>query len=186
MWQQQIHTYEPLSEQEVADQNVILTAFQTFEDLLTRENKLAHFTCSGFVMNPARTHVLMIHHNIYNAWGWTGGHADGEADFLAVAKREIIEETGVADVQVLSQNIISLDVLPVHGHVKKGAYVTPHLHFNVTYAFEAADDAVLTVNEEENSGVAWIAVEDVAVVCNEAHMIPIYEKLVGRVKQLTS
>lgn len=184
MWQQNIHTYEPLTEQEAADKQVILNAMQVFDDVLTRGNKVAHFTCSGFVMNTARTHVLMIHHNIYHAWGWTGGHADGEHDFLAVARREIVEETGVSDVTILSEQIVSLDVLPVHGHMKKGAYVTAHLHFNVTYAFEAAEDAVLTVNEEENSGVAWIAVEAIAAMCNEPHMIPIYEKLVARVQQI--
>lgn len=184
MWQQQIYTYEPFNEQEAADQEVIVGALQTFEDVLTRDNKMVHFTCSGFVMNKARTHVLMIHHNIYNAWGWTGGHADGESDFLAVAQREIVEETGVVDVTALSDQIISLDVLPVHGHVKKGVYVTPHLHLNVTYVFEAADDAVLTINEEENSDVAWIATADIATICNEAHMIPIYEKIVQRVKHL--
>lgn len=184
MWQQTIYTYEPLNEQEAADRAVIVTAMEAFDDVLTRKNKVAHFTCSGFVMNRARTHVLMIHHNIYNAWGWTGGHADGEEDFLAVAQREIVEETGVADVTALSRQMVSLDVLPVHGHTKKGVYITPHLHFNVTYAFEAADDAVLTVNEEENSGVAWIAVEDIATMCNEPHMIPIYEKIVVRVQQL--
>lgn len=186
MWQQQLTEYEPLNEQETVDKQVVLQSLETFADLLTRQNQLAHFTCSGFIMNPARTHVLMIHHNIYNAWGWTGGHADGDAHFLAVAKREIVEETGVTAVKTLSEKMISLDVLPVHGHMKKGKYVTPHLHFNVTYAFEVADDAVLTVNEEENSGVAWIAVEDIAVMCNEPHMIPIYDKLVARVKQLAT
>lgn len=184
MWQQQIYTYEPFNEQEAADKKVIVTAMNTFADLLSRTNTMAHFTCSGFVMNPARTHVLMIHHNIYNAWGWTGGHADGEHDFLTVAQREIMEETGVTNVKVLCDKIISLDVLPVHGHTKKGEYVTPHLHFNVTYVFEAANEAVLTINEEENSGVAWIAVEEIAATCNEEHMIPIYEKIVQRVKEL--
>ena len=30
----------------------------------------------------------MIHHNIYNSWGWTGGHADGDSDFnLCINKR---------------------------------------------------------------------------------------------------
>ena len=183
MWQQSITTYKPSNEQEATDKQVILDSFTRFDDLLTRNNKIAHFTCSGFVMNPARTHVLMIHHNIYNAWGWTGGHADGEYDFFAVAHREIVEETGVEALKPLTNEIISLDVLPVHGHMKKGQYITPHLHFYVTYGFEAPDSVVLTVNEEENSGVAWIAVEAIATVCNEPHMIPIYEKIVQHIRK---
>ena len=35
--------------------------------------------------------VLMIYHNIYKSWAWTGGHADGESDLLGTAIRELKE-----------------------------------------------------------------------------------------------
>ena len=71
---------------------------------------------------------------------WMGGHADGDVDFLNVAKKELAEESGVTDAKLLSDNIFSLEVLTVLGHVKKGSFVSPHLHLNVTYVFEASMD----------------------------------------------
>lgn len=39
--------------------------------------------------------MLMVYHNIYDSWSWTGGHADGDEDVLHVAMKEAKEETGI-------------------------------------------------------------------------------------------
>ena len=183
MWKQQFYEYVPYNEQEQADLRVILRSIETFDDVLTRDNEIVHFTVSGFVVNEARNKVLMIHHNIYNSWGWTGGHADGDTDFLHVAQKEVLEETGVL-AKAVNDSIFSIDVLQVLAHVKKGKYVTPHIHLNITYLLEASEDAELTIAEDENSAVEWIAFKDVSNRCNEAHMIPVYEKLMKKVDAL--
>lgn len=180
----QIELYEPFNEQEQKDQEIILRAMDTSVDVLTRNNELFHFTASAFVFNPARTHVLMVYHTIYQSWSWAGGHADGEADLLKVAKQEVMEETGISKVHVLFEEIIALDILTVIGHQKKGKYVAPHLHFNVTYAFEGADDENFHAKQDENSAVGWIRIDEMAEKCSEQHMIPVYEKIVQKVKGL--
>ena len=183
MWKQQFQHYKPFNEQEEADLRVINRCIEMFDDVLTRDNEIAHFTASGFVVNASRDKVLMVHHNIYNSWGWTGGHADGESDFLQVAVREALEETGV-EAKPVSTDIFSIDVLQVLAHVKKGKYVTPHIHLNITYLLEASESANLTVAEEENSGVEWIAFDDVLNRVAEEHMHPVYTKLMQKVKEL--
>ena len=90
------------------------------DNILTRENAFAHLTSSGFILNENKDKVLMIYHNLYNSWAWTGGHADGEDDLLEVAIKEAKEETGVVNIHPLSTQIMSLDILPVWGHMKKG------------------------------------------------------------------
>ena len=65
----------------------------------------------------------MVYHNIYRSWSWTGGHADGEADLLQVALREAAEETGIAALQPLQKEPVSLEILTVDGHEKGGNYV---------------------------------------------------------------
>ena len=50
----------------------------TFNDVLTRNNKMCHFTASSWIINKDKTKVLMVYHNIYKSWSWTGGHADGD------------------------------------------------------------------------------------------------------------
>ncbi len=178
-WKQQLMSYSPYNEQEAADQRVILTCLNTFEDVLTRNNAIAHITCSGFVVNKGRSKALMVHHNIYHSWSWTGGHADGETDFLAVALREVEEETGVKGIPVTT-DIFSLDVLTVVGHVKNGKFITPHLHLNVAYLIEADEKQALYIAEAENSDVAWIPIDQLNDYSNEEHMKPIYNKMVEK------
>ena len=83
-WIEQIEKYNPVDEQEKKDKEIILDFINKNDDVLVRDNEIAHITSSGFIVNKSRTKVLMIHHNIYNSWGWTGGHADGDSDLIYV------------------------------------------------------------------------------------------------------
>lgn len=180
-WIKQIKAYWPCNEQEEKDKNLIVNCIHKFDDVLTRENELAHITSSAFIVNKERDKVLMVHHNIYNSWSWTGGHADGEENLLSVAIREAKEETGVKNINPVSQDIFSLDVLTVLGHTKRGHYVSAHLHLSVAYLVEADEDDELIVKEDENSGVKWIDIKEINKYCNEAHMQKVYGKLVSKI-----
>ena len=116
-------------------------------------------TASAWVLSPDRRQGGMVYHNIYNSWSWTGGHADGDRDLLAVAMREVTEETGLQRLTPVVEGIFSLECLTVDGHEKRGAYVSSHLHLNVTYLLIADDSDALTVKPDENSGVRWFTPE---------------------------
>ena len=163
----QVENYEPYNEQEQRDKELILQSLYREPDIFTRENTLAHMTASAWVMNKQRDKVLMVYHNIYHSWSWLGGHADGETDLLKVAIREVQEESGVQNVIPIRENIFSLESLTVDGHMKKGRYVTSHLHLNVTYLLEADEQEVLAVKPDENSGVAWFTLEEAVAASTE-------------------
>lgn len=175
--------YEATIAQEVKDKEMFIKYLDTFEDVITRNNEIVHFVTSAFVVNKEKTKVLMIYHNIYNSWGWVGGHADGETDLLAVAIREVEEETGVQNVKVLS-DICVIDTLPVLGHVKKGKYVPAHIHLSVAYILEADESENIRIQEEENSNVAWLDIDKVIDMCTEEHMKPLYKKIINKLKEM--
>lgn len=179
-----IKNYTPYNEQEAKDKAVILNCLEVFEDVLTRNNKIAHITSSAFVVNKTRDKVLVVHHNIYNSWSWTGGHADGEEDLLSVAIKELKEETGVNNSHLVTLGIFSLDILPVLGHMKRGEYVSPHLHLSVAFLIEADEADVLMVKEDENSGVRWIPLDELNEYSNEAHMHKVYDKFSSKIRDL--
>ena len=156
---EQIERYRPYNEQEARDKSIMLDCLRAFGDVVTRENRLAHMTASAWVVNERFDRVLMAYHNIYDSWSWLGGHADGEEDLLAVALKEVREESGVRNVRPASEDIFSLEVLTVDGHVKRGQYISSHLHLNVTYLLIADDADALTVKPDENSGVQWFTPE---------------------------
>lgn len=185
---EQLENYQPYNEQETADLAVILHLLDTQEDIFTRENKTAHMSASSWLLNRTHDKVLMIYHNIYQSWSWTGGHADGEEDLLAVAIREAMEETGVTDIRPVNakESIFSVEILTVDGHEKRGAYVPSHLHLNVTYLLEADEEEVLRVKPDENSGVKWFTLEDALKECSEPWMIErIYKKLNDKLKMFS-
>ena len=180
---EQIENYKSYNKQEENDKKIMLKYIDTFDDVLTRNNEFGHFTASAWVVNKKRTKVLMIYHNIYKSWAWTGGHADGENNLLETAIRELKEETGVKNVNVLDNNIFSLEIICVNGHVKRGKYVSSHVHLNLTYLFEVDENEILRIKLDENSGVKWINIEDVEKVSNEKWMIEnVYKKLNEKLK----
>ena len=131
------------------------------------DNAAGHLTASAWVVSPDLTQVLMAYHNLYDSWSWLGGHADGDRDLLAVSMREVREESGLTAVRPVSPHIYSLEILTVDGHEKRGAYVSSHLHLNVTYLLEADPAAPVRRKPDENSAVAWFGLEEAVAASSE-------------------
>lgn len=180
---QQIREFCPYNEQEAKDKEVLLGLLAGPEDIYTRENRTGHLTASAWVINESGDKALMIYHNIYHSWSWLGGHADGDRDLLAVALREVCEESGAVHVRPVSEEIFSLEILTVDGHEKKGVYVPSHLHLNVTYLLEAAESDVLRIKADENSGVAWFGLDEAVAASTEPWFRErIYRKLNEKIR----
>lgn len=182
---QDIENHAPQNEQEASEKRIILDYIRRYSDnVLLRENEIAHITSSGFIMNPALNKVLMVHHNIRGVWGWTGGHADGCSDLLAVAVREAQEETGARNIVPLSDRIASIDILTVRGHYKNGTYINAHLHLSIAYLLLCDELENLRSKPDENSGVAWF---DAGAVKNPAFSnsdVYVYSKLTERARRV--
>ena len=177
----QIEHYTTFNEQEETDKQLILNWIRNNTNAFSRENTVAHMTASAWVVNQDKSKILMVYHNIYNSWSWLGGHADGETDLLAVALREVKEEAGISHVSPVSEEIFSLESLTVDGHVKKGKYVSSHLHLNVTYLLEANSEEAVSIKADENSGVAWFSPEEALKKSTEPWFVEhVYSKLIEK------
>ena len=178
----EINSYIPKNEQEAQDKKVIIDYINLCPaNILLRDNEIAHITSSGFIINQTADETLMVHHNIYNTWAWTGGHADGNENLLEVAIQEAYEETGIT-VKPLSCEIVSLDVFNVFGHVKRGAYVNSHLHLSVAYVLIADENEKPLVKPDENSAVKWISTEKINTDLFTSRDVYLYTKILQQAK----
>ena len=181
---EKIENYLPYNIEEQKDKELILKYMDIFDDVLTRKNEIGHFTSSCWIVNKEKTKVLMVYHNIYDSWSWVGGHADGDDDLLHVSLKEASEETGLKNVIPLSKDIFSLEVLGVDGHMKKGEYISTHIHLNITYLLCANENDITHIKEDENSDVKWFELEEAIKASSEPHMKKIYNKLNNKLKNL--
>ena len=108
-----------------------------------------HFTASAFVLSPHGDILLLIKHRKLGIWLQPGGHVDPEdSDLRAAARREVAEETGLTELQDLSEKTPVLDV-DVHLIPERPGGTEPsHRHFDVRFLFrsrteslQAGDDA---------------------------------------------
>jgi len=133
-----------------------------------------HFTASAFVVCPERRRLLLIRHPKLGRWLQPGGHIEaGDASCLSAAQREVLEETGVAELELLAPGIFDVDVHLIPANAKEGA----HAHFDVRYAFRAQSDR-LSVSDEVKAA-RWVELAAVAALNDE-------ESIARCVRQLTS
>lgn len=124
------------------------------EAALRRDGLPEHVTASTFVLSPDLTRVLLCYHRKGRFWVQFGGHLEpGDASIADAARREAREESGLGDLELLSQEIADLDRHELHGGFACTA------HWDVGFV-ALADPRATTVVSEESEDVAWFAVED--------------------------
>ena len=181
-----IVAFEPFNEQEAADKQVILQALDN--------HGLVDAVHAGVERQAAvdqrlhDRHVVgedrVLHGEETDHGGLVVTVDDGELDLEAVALRELQEETGVENARIVPVspgNIYSLEVLTVNGHEKHGAYVSSHLHLNITYLAIADPSEHTRIKPDENSGVRWVPIEDAIRLSTEPWIRErIYRKLIDK------
>lgn len=140
------------------------------EDCFERSLAEGHITGSAWVVNPQRTHALLVHHARLNKWLQPGGHADGQHDVLQVALREVEEETGIQPVPV-SNAIFDVDV----HRIPARAAEPEHLHYDIRYLMEARNSQQ-PVASHESHAVSWVRLDRIAQMQSDESVLRLVAK----------
>lgn len=152
-----LENHNPSDNNERKMTNETIEFVKTNEDCFKRELLIGHVTGSAWIVNDARTHVLMMHHRKLNQWFQPGGHCDGDPDVLNVALKEANEETGLKKLKVVDGEIYDVDVHLIPE--RKG--VPAHYHYDIRFLIEADMKEPLIVTEESNA-LAWVSLDKIA------------------------
>lgn len=132
-----------------------------------------HVTASAFVLSPDQSAVLLILHRKLGLWLQPGGHVEpNDMDIATAARREVVEETGVAGLELLSSTLFDLDIhdIPAFG-------TTPeHQHFDVRFRFQAS-----TATLQPSSEVAdarWVPLAEVSDLKTDESVRRAVERLI--------
>lgn len=104
-----------------------------------------HFTASALVLTPDEDGLLLVLHSKLGRWLQPGGHFEPtDADPLAAARREVLEETGLDDLEVLDSGLLDVDVhaIPAHGSEPAHHHHDLRLLFRAPHCAVAAGDGV--------------------------------------------
>jgi hypothetical protein len=86
-------------------------------------------------------------------WLQLGGHADGNCDLARVSLKEAHEESGLQNIELLSDEIFDIGVHLISEH--KG--IPAHYHYDVRFLLKTTDnDEDIQISDESND-LKWFA-----------------------------
>ena len=136
-----------------------------------RDNYVGHLTASAWVVNPAKSHVLLTHHRKFNRWLQVGGHVDeGDKSLLAAALREAKEESGIQAIEPLQANIFDIGHHPINTDREPS-----HVHYDIRYLLVARTmDFVVS---KESNDLAWVPLAEVSTISRSTALRQMAQKL---------
>lgn len=128
-----LDAFEPRDAAESAHKARILRLIETTDQPLSRDQYTpGHVTASAFVTTPDGSALLLIHHSKLQRWLQPGGHIEPEdADVLAGARREVLEEVGIQELELARPGLFDVDVHDIPARGSQPA----HQHFDVRFWF---------------------------------------------------
>lgn len=155
-----------------------------YNNLFNRKNFEGHITASGYIYSKAEKKILLLEHKALKKFLQPGGHAELlDNEIIDTAKREIKEETGLQDLEIVNIAInknIPLDInthfIPKNEKKKEDG----HYHHDFRYLFivDKIDD--VKIDFCESNGYKWINMNDIR---NSENFKGVVEKILKLLNQ---
>ena len=132
--------------------HAVLAFLNAREDACRRECVPGHVTASAVVLDDSGGQVLLTLHPRLGRWVQLGGHCDDtDADIVAAALREAVEESGVPDLR------IDPELAAVHVHPVTCSLGVPTRHLDLQFVAHAPAGAQIAISDESDDLRWWPA-----------------------------
>lgn len=166
-----LNEYKPKDSNELESFEKIKKFLSTNDNCFSRTNLKGHITAGALVIDT-EGNVLLNHHKILNIWIHFGGHSDGESNSLNVAKREVMEESGIKEVDDLGGKIFDVDVHLIPENKSKNE--PAHYHYDIRFLFIAKDKKFQI--SDESTDIKWLSIQEAKKIITESGMIRMLDK----------
>ena len=140
-----------------------------------RSLAVGHVTGSAWVVNHAKSHVLLTHHKKLDRWLQLGGHADGDCNLQRVALREAQEESGLADLVLHGDDVFDIDIHRIPERHGEGA----HFHYDMRFAIKTTGSEIYDVSDESHD-LKWVEITNIGQYTQEDSMTRMAWKWLAR------
>jgi 8-oxo-dGTP pyrophosphatase MutT (NUDIX family) len=144
----QLQGLEPIDEREAWSRAECLTQLGALAAPFDRHADPTHVTGSGIVI--ASRGVLLLLHRRLHIWVQPGGHLEGAESPWDAARRETMEETGLA------VRLVGADPIPRLLHVDVHT-AGPHVHLDLRYLLAVDGDDEPRPPPGESQDVRWMS-----------------------------
>lgn len=134
------------------------------EDIFSSTNTVGHITASGYIYSKKEKKLLLLKHKKLGKWLQPGGHVEKvDKTILDTAKREIFEETGLKDLELVNLSINNAIPFDINTHFipespKKNMPAHYHHDFRFLFTIDKIED--VKIDTEESNGYKWIDISD--------------------------
>ncbi len=146
-----LQNYHPIDSQEKAFKEKTLLFIDKYVDCFERTLEIGHITASAWLQNNDGSKALLLHHAKLNRWFQLGGHCDGDSDALAVAIKEVQEESGIQNIVPVSTEIFDIDIHTIPANSREKA----HDHYDIRFLLKVLGDEEVIQNRESKE-LRWI------------------------------
>jgi 8-oxo-dGTP pyrophosphatase MutT (NUDIX family) len=119
-----------------------------------RSNRARHITASAWLVSQTGDEVLLTHHRKLNCWLQLGGHCDGSDHVLGAAIREAEEESGIQNIQAISEDIFDIDKHLIPARLDE----PEHFHYDIRFLLLAPRKEFSI--SEESKNLKWFHCHD--------------------------
>ena len=178
-----LNSYLILFPEESERQKLLIEYLESHEDdeLIDWNNFDGHIVAGGFIYSKEENKFLVLYHNDLKMFLYPGGHVDDDdVNTLFAAKREILEETGINNLEQLK--VSDDELMPIDIDTHKIGYnerlnLPEHYHFDFRYLFVVEKIQDIKTDVEEMAGYKWISLDELT---ND----PNYGRVATKIKRL--
>lgn len=153
--EQELKKYIPYNEDEKINVQKTLQFLLTNSNCYDRSNLFGHISASAFVVDR-EGNILLNQHKIINMWFQFGGHCDGETDCISVAKRELMEESGIENCEIYQNSIFDVDCHIIPANPNKNE--PEHYHYDIRFLFITNQKNFKITHESNN--IKWFTIDE--------------------------